>query len=253
MALNVDALKLGKLEPSKDPRNLKLASYMKALPPTPPACDWTAKVKQPWGMMLNDNIGDCAVACCGHLIQVWSANVGKQVTPTDAAILAAYEAISGYKPNDPSTDIGCVETAVLNYWRHTGIAGNKVAGFVQIPRTRQDYLRSAIYLMGGAKVGAELPLTARDQLATGAPWTVTTKRGRGAVGSWGGHSLACSTYDAEGMTFITWGQKQRADWAWVSAYMDEDYAIVNPAWFNVKQIAPNSFNLAALLQDLQAL
>src|SRR6266567_3596417 len=87
-------LKLGKSAARHDPRTLLLASYV-----TPPASfDLTSKVKS-WGMMDNDQIGDCTCAAAGHLIMEWTANAGKKTaTPTDKQIVAAYSAITGYNP-----------------------------------------------------------------------------------------------------------------------------------------------------------
>ena len=55
-------LKLGKSTARHDPRTLLLASYVShTLPTPPPAFDLTSKVKA-WGMMDNDQIGDCTCA-----------------------------------------------------------------------------------------------------------------------------------------------------------------------------------------------
>ena len=61
-------LKLGKQVARHDPRTLLLASYISAgLPTPPPSFDLSGKVKA-WGMMDNDQIGDCTCAAAGHLI-----------------------------------------------------------------------------------------------------------------------------------------------------------------------------------------
>src|SRR5271156_3836654 len=77
-------LKLGKQAARHDPRTLLLASYTTASLPTAPASyDLTGKV-QTWGMMENDQLGDCTCAAAGHLIMEWTANAKKKiVTPTD--------------------------------------------------------------------------------------------------------------------------------------------------------------------------
>ena len=33
-------------------------------------------------------------------------------------------------------------------------------------------------------------------------------------------------YDPEGVTFITWGELQRATWAWWNRYVDEAHALL---------------------------
>src|SRR5579863_7845589 len=60
-------LKLGKLVARHDPRTLLLASYTTPqLPAPPPAMNVAKKVKGPWGMMDNDQIGDCTCAFAVH-------------------------------------------------------------------------------------------------------------------------------------------------------------------------------------------
>lgn len=117
-------LKLGKGGARHDPRALLLASYLTPALPAPPAIfEVSSKVKV-WGMMDNDQIGDCTCAAAGHLIMEWTANSGqKMATPTDQQIVAAYSAITGYNPVTGANDNGAIEVDVLNYWRQTGIAG----------------------------------------------------------------------------------------------------------------------------------
>src|SRR6202790_2804117 len=85
-------LKLGKGVARHDPRTLLLASYVTPGLPVPPASvDLSPKVGASWGMMDNDQIGDCTCAAVGHLIMEWTANAGKKMaTPTDEQIVAAY-------------------------------------------------------------------------------------------------------------------------------------------------------------------
>ncbi len=107
-------LKLGKQAARHDPRTLLMASYMtKELPAVPPAFDLTGKISV-WGMMENQDIGDCTCAAAGHLIMEWTANAGKKmVTPTDKQIVDAYSAITGYNPQTGANDNGAVELDVL--------------------------------------------------------------------------------------------------------------------------------------------
>src|SRR5271170_8035584 len=79
-------LKLGKQSPRHDPRTLLFATYATAaLPAPPPSLDLTTRMKVPWGMMDNAQVGDCTCAAAGHLIMEWTANAqSKTVTPTDA-------------------------------------------------------------------------------------------------------------------------------------------------------------------------
>ena len=143
-------LKLGKAVARHDPRTLLLASYLTPALPAPPASlDISTKVSS-WGMMANDQLGDCTCAAAGHLIMEWTANAGKQtVTPTDQQIIAAYSAITGYNPVTGANDNGANEVDVLNYWRQTGIAGDQIGGYVALEPANHTHVMDSVYMFEG--------------------------------------------------------------------------------------------------------
>lgn len=240
-------MKLGKRPVRHDKRTLLLADYLTGpLPPPPAAQDWARHLAK-IGMMLNDQIGDCTCAAAGHAIQIWSSNANREVTVSDADVVAAYSAITGYSPNDPSTDNGAVELDVLNYWRQTGIGGHKIAGFVKLEPKNTSHIESAIALFGGTYIGLGLPISAQNQNV----WSVVGGPD-GEPGSWGGHAVYVVEYDAHGLTCITWGQLKRMTWGFWQQYCDEAYGILSNDWLNpTTHIAPNGFNIGVLMADLQ--
>jgi len=250
-------LKLGKQPVRRDPRTLMLATYLTpALPAPPPALDLTAKVKVPWGMMDNADLGDCTCAAAGHLIMEWTANAQSKIfTPSDAQIIAAYSAITGYNPKTGANDNGAVEIDVLNYWRQSGIAGHKIQAFVALEPSNHTHIMDGIWIFGGCYIGLALPKTAQAQTQNHQPWSVTSigTTGDGAPGSWGGHAVPVVAYDARSLTVVTWGALQTMTWGFWAAYCDEAYAILSPDYLEQKggqTVAPNGFNLAQLQEDL---
>lgn len=245
-------VKLGKRAPRIDHRTLRLGSYldMATLPPIPQEADWGVKVSK-WGLMLNDHLGDCTCAAAGHLIMAWTADNGNEMTPADDAILKAYEDVGGYKPGDDSTDQGCVEIDVLNYWRKTGIANHLIGGYTSIEPKNHDHIKAAIAFMGGCYIGVALPLAAQGQTV----WDVTDPAlaGNAAPDSWGGHAVPLVAYNDVGPVCITWGMRQQMTWAWFDAYCDEAYAIFAVDWANEGKAAPSGFNADQLKADLLAL
>ena len=122
-------MKLGRKAIKTDTRTLAFGKYLTpALPPPPPAADWT-KVITNWGMMLNDHLGDCTIAGCAHAVQVWTANTGSIVTVPDPTVLSYFEQWDGYNPADPNSDAGGVELDVLNDWKKNGFAGHPLLAF----------------------------------------------------------------------------------------------------------------------------
>jgi hypothetical protein len=246
-------LKLGKSVARHDPRTLLLASYVTPALPAPPASfDLTSKVKS-WGMMDNDQIGDCTCAAAGHLLMEWTANAGtKMFTPSDKQIVAAYSAITGYNPTTGANDNGANEIDVLNYWRQTGIAGHKIGAYVALEPTNHNHIMDSVYIFEGCYIGVQLPISSQAQVQNHQPWSVPPggPTGDGKPGSWGGHAVPVVAYDTHGVTVVTWGALQSMTWSFWAAYCDEAYAILSPDYLDGKQQAPQGFSLQQLQADL---
>ncbi|MDB5272095.1 MAG: hypothetical protein JWO58_462 [Chitinophagaceae bacterium] len=243
-------MKLGKQPARHDPRTLQMANYItpSKLPPIPDSYDWTKKVKK-WGMMDNDNIGDCTCAAAGHLIMEWTAENGKLVTPTDKDIISAYSAITGYNPKTGKNDNGAVETDVLNYWRRKGIAGHKISLYAALEPGNHNHIKEAVYLFGGCYIGLSLPVTAQDQKV----WSVPPggAKGNGAPNSWGGHAVPVVAYDEKELTIVTWGALKKMTWGFWDTYCEESYAIISTDFADGKKKAPSGFDLKQLQSDLK--
>ena len=245
-------LPLGKQRPRHDPRTLQLADYLDttALPPAPKSCDWGTKIPEDgWGMMLNDEIGDCTCAAAAHLIQDWTSNDGTLITLKDNDVLKAYEAVSGYDPKTGSGDNGAVELDVLNYWRKKGIGRHKFDAYVALEPKNHEHIRDSIHLFGGCYIGLALPVSAQKQLT----WTVPPggMTGHGAPGSWGGHAVILTGYNSRRVTCITWGAEKQMTWGFLDAYCDEAYALLSVNdWLHSDRKAPNGLDLESLRRDL---
>lgn len=245
---------LGKRAPRRDARTFKLERYLPQLPPLLSAVTWADKVSA-WQPFLNDQIGDCAIAAPAHMEMLWSAYATAEIAPTDAQVLSAYEAVSGYVPGDPSTDNGCVELDVLRYWKANGIAGHKIDAYMSIEAANIDHLKAAIMLFGGAYIGLALPATAEAQLDANSAWDVVDAAltGDSAPGSWGGHAINLVGYNTLGFVGVTWGALQPMTTRFIQAYMDEAWAVLSPQFFDAKGNAPSGFDVAQLKADLSGL
>ena len=220
--------------------------------PTPPTTeDLGAKVTK-LGMMDNDTVGDCTCACAGHMVQAWTANCGNQVIIPDAAILSAYEAVSGYVPGLPSTDVGANCEDVLAYWKNTGIGSHFIVGYASVDVTNQSQVEDSVYLFGGIYLGVNMPISAQNQTGPGLVWDVPPGGaiGDGEPGSWGGHAVPIVAYDAAGLTVITWGALQRMSWAFLTTYCDEAYAVLSQDWIETSGLSPDNFDFASLQADM---
>lgn len=247
-------LKMGKAAARHDPRTLLLASYLTGTLPTAPASfDLTTKVGASWGMMDNDQIGDCTCAAAGHLIMEWTANAGKKmVTPSDKQIVAAYSAITGYNPVTGANDNGANEIDVLNYWRQTGIASHKIGAYMALEPSNHNHIMDSVYIFEGCYIGLQLPVSAQAQTQNHQPWSVPPGGpvGNGKPGSWGGHAVPVVAYDARGVTVVTWGALQVMTWSFWDTYCDEGYAILSNDYLTGKKQTPQGFGLKQLQEDL---
>ncbi len=237
-------MKLGKLPALYDRRTPKLSAYLDIpkLPPLPEESDWFKKVSK-FNMGGNDSLGDCVVCSAAHMIQVWSANAGRrEVINPDKKIIDTYLMLTG------GQDTGLNMLAFLNYWRQTGVFGNKIGAFVSVNPRKVTQMQYANYLFGGIYVGLQLPLSARGQKVWDVPPGGPVADGE--PDSWGGHCVDCGRASGTGYSVGTWGAKQLVTPAFMATYADEAYAILTLDWFNVNHKTPNGFAWPDLKADL---
>jgi len=244
------AYRFGKDAPKFNRKTLKVNRYfLSDAPQFPPEKTyWEYKIGA-WPMFDNDSLGDCVFACGAHMEENWSAHTTGELDVTDEQVLAAYSAVGGYVPGDPSTDNGAAITDFLAYWQTTGFATRKIDGWASVNPQLLDNVKKSIYLFGGIDIGIQVPQSAMDQTNAGKPWDIVADDG----GIIGGHSIPVLGYGGAGCTCITWGMLQQMSWDWFAKYCDEAYAVVTLDWLNAQGEAPNHLNLAALRADLAAL
>lgn len=240
-----EQMKLGRSAVSHDPRMLKLGSYLDdevVLPKVPDEFDLGGKVTT-WPMYRNDEWGDCTCAAVGHMIQAWTSHAGAERTPAEDVIERLYI------PETGDADEGRVEIDVLNYWRKSGVDGDKIDAYVSVKPSNHDHVKAGAYLFGGLYIGVALPLTAQSQHV----WDYVADSGdQGEPGSWGGHAVDVVAYDADTLTVVTWGGLLKMTWAFWDHYVDESYALLSPDLLSGDK-TPEGFDAEALRADLAAL
>ena len=244
----MELYKLGKLPPKRDPRTLKLWDYLgDTLPVPPPSVDYSTAVPE-FPMYLNDRLGDCAIACPAHMVQVWTCDVGDHpTTPSDAEVLTEYEIVGGYK-GTPETDQGCVALDVLNQWRKVGLFGHQIYAFTKVNPTNHTEVMDGINLFGALYIGVALPLSAQGK----DEWLVVDSP-QSEPGSWGGHAVPIVAYNPDYLTVVTWGGLLNMSWNFLDAYCDEAYAALSLDWIARSGQAPSGLDLSQLQDDLARL
>lgn len=243
-------LKLGKLAPKAHRNTLLFNKYAGPnLPDAPTKVYWSYRVPDDaWGMLGNDVAGDCVVAGAMHVDMLMSAHTGAMRRYTTDQAIQLYSRLTGYDPATGTNDTGLVMTDFLEFWRTEGIDGQKILGWakVDLDPVRLD---QATWLFAAAYTGVEVPQSAMDQFNAGQTWEVVPNSPVE-----GGHCIPAFNYGSLGRKFVTWGAMQPALNDWVQKYMDEAYAVISEAWFDVTTgLAPNHFDRDALWADLKAL
>ncbi|HEX7355257.1 MAG TPA: hypothetical protein VF288_10545 [Mycobacteriales bacterium] len=235
-------LMLGRL-PAVRPHGLKtLSAYAtKRLPAPPKAVEYGRGVTG-WGMDANDRYGCCTIAGAAHLLAAWDSEVSEHdPVPNADDVIDQYLRITG------GQDTGCVEADVLSLWHRSGLFGGApIAGYAPVDPRDIIAVHQAIAFYGGAYLGVTLPESAEEQFADGARWTV--EPGSPVLG---GHCVVAVGYDSLGLSCVTWGKVARVTYPWLSAYMDECWAIV-PHQF-VEAARGPALDLESLEADLAAL
>jgi len=250
--------KLGRVE---DPRSLSVSMIQREVVVAPERHTVALHAEIP--MFANDRFGDCTFAAMGHRISAQERSVAQSARPTVTVmdVLKGYSDVTGFNPEDPSTDNGAYLLDVLRYSRNVGIGREKdgsphtIYAYARIDDpTNHAAVKRALWMFGGLYIGAGLPLSAADQIDEGLDWDVTGDPFRDRWGSWGGHAMYAQGYGPDRVRLPTWGQTQFATWDWWDAYVDEAWAIVNEDFLRTRtQLTPQGFDRGALesyLRDL---
>lgn len=252
--------KLGKLPKREDPRTLKMARYVKPVPPAPkpPAsADWINKIPS-WDMYGNDSWGDCVIAAMAHIQnQAQFLTTGKFTDYTIDEILSMYSAIGGYVrsdgPGGPS-DQGCDLLTALKYWKTTGFLGNKILAYMEVDPQNAVQVEQAIAQFGSLFIGVNLPAAVQQLSSWPAPPTLAqNSTGDWTPGSWGGHCVPLMDYTPGIQICVSWGGKLSEADPFFTTYCDEAWVVLFPGWIAANGKSPSGLNLAQLQADIAAL
>jgi hypothetical protein len=214
-----------------------------ALPPHPSLVDYVTRVAD-WPMYLNDRYGDCVWAAIGHIIEAATTyGMGTTIKVTDADLTKGYHDVTGFDPDDPSTDQGTVIQDALSYWRKTGVGGHKILAYAQVDVSNAEEIAEALWLFGHLELGINFPSTAMDQYDAGEPWDVVP-----GASIEGGHAVNLGQArtsakvplerrarllgkNARGnYEVVTWGRVVEMTPAFWDAYVEEAWIVITPEW-----------------------
>jgi hypothetical protein len=239
------SFRFGKHPPKQDYRTLRLKSYLRPTLAAPPASYDVlprvydgAKTNDPtvlFPMDGNDTIGDCTIAALAHAVTAWRGLVGQKHIMAKTAVTKLYYHLTG------GVDSGLNELDVLNYWRKHSTSGDKILAFASIDPKNHTHIMQAVELFGGVYIGFQVQQNCIEDFNAKKPWTPQPLTNDG-------HAVFVTSYDASGVTVLTWGNTQKGTWGWWDECVDEAYAILPP-----ESVKPNfnpGFNSQQLQNDL---
>jgi hypothetical protein len=229
------------------------------VPQTPASIDYTAPAASVIANVEgNDKYGDCVEAEEAHFIGVVTgAGEGTLYSYTPEQTLALYTALTGFNPNDPSTDQGTDPVACLNYFTQNAYAdGSKLAGWAMGDANDQALTQYGLDTFGNAKAWLGLPdaLVQNMPTASGFVWDTSL----GGADNANGHCVGFGGYTEQGVIVMTWGMTGIITWdalaSWCVPAAGGGIAHrVTSDWINrASGNSPTGLNLAALQSVLAA-
>lgn len=247
--------RLGKTPARPAAVHLKLMSYLDStvLPKIPANVGHDAIVPSWAGALGNQSVGDCVFAGAAHETILFNAEAGRHVPFSDAAVLSDYSALTGYNPNDPSTDQGTDMQQAASYRMKTGIIDatgtrHKIGAYLAVTPGNPDELAAAIYIFGAVGVGLRFPDFAMDEFDQGVPWA--TKPGQ-LPNIVGGHYVPATARRNGVFDVVTWGKVQKMTAEFYRHFCDETLVYLSPEFLTAGK-SPEHFDLAHLQADLKA-
>lgn len=246
--------KLGKLPAEPGAVKFKLANYIDraALPKPPDQFGHEDLIgASMWGMLGNDEVGDCVLAGAAHETMMWAAEGGSEVIFSAGSVISDYSAITGYRPGYPYTDRGTKVSDAASYRRKVGIRDaygrrHRVAAYLALTPGNIDDIFVAMYLFGAVGIGVRVPESMRVQFKQGLPWTVVP-----GSDIEGGHYIPLVA-KRDMLICVTWARLQPMSVEFYKEYCDEAYCYVSQEALNGGK-SPEGFDYNQLMADLAAL
>jgi len=239
----------GKLPARTDYRTPRLRAYLTAALPAPlPAYDAVAAAvarlgyaADPLGLFpldFNDQWGDCTIAAAAHATTLFAARAGTENVVGADEVLAIYRSLTG------GADNGLAELDVLKWWNANAIGGARLLAFASMQPANHDHIKLAIQLLGACYFGIQVPQSMQDDFESGAVMQA------GPLSN-DGHAILATGYDADTVSFLTWGGEMKMTWGCWDDCCDEAYVLL-PTEAQDPGYAPG-LDFAALQADLGAL
>jgi hypothetical protein len=220
---------------AKVPHVLDYVDLAATLPLVADTCSYTKRLPSGlWGMLGNDQYGDCVLVAIANGKNTQAANAGKPTTSyTTDQVLGWYSAVTGFKKSDPSTDNGTDPVEALDWAVKQGL----VAAHGQVNLQDDSHVAAALYLFGGIQIALDFP----EAWQSTSNWDVTSS----AIV--GGHMTVLSGYDATVNHDVeTWAEIVRLTNRARKKYGQAGYVIITNEWLAANGKTIQGLDIAGL-------
>jgi len=166
-------------------------------------------------MGSNDQYGDCLEVAAVNAIATKKGLANADFIPIQNSVpLALYSTISGFNPDDPSTDVGTTVSGLFSYWSNTPISGWILSSYTPIDPADSYSIRNTIKDpdYGGVLLILNLSLSQKNQVV----WQEA-----GSPGTWGPHAVFCDQYEGGQYGCTSWGLPK-----WISQdFFDGEFVV----------------------------
>ena len=258
----INGRSLGRLPYDPTKPNVRLRRRRGATLSPPAQSDWGCDAMNT--MALNDDLGCCTISAKVHIVtsQQFYGQSRTVVVP-DAEVLKGYQAVSGYKPGQPRTDVGATMQDSYDYWRKTGFlvsgASYRIEAFAEIPTGSRgeldhDMIKTCIDAFGAVDMGMSFPDFAMDQFDANQVWDYNPRK---RFNIDGGHDAPYIGYGGSGAGAYydvwTWGRRQRMSVAFAERFCEEFWTHGERDWQRLDGTVPNGIDGQAALAEFEAL
>lgn len=211
-----------------------------------------------WGMLGNNNYGDCVWAGADHEHMLWLAESGiadPTKSFTDTTALADYASATGFNPNDPNTDQGTDMEAAASYRRKTGVVDTSgkrhtIGAYVDVDPGNITELWYAAWLFDGVGIGVNFPSAWMDAFNKG-PNGLWDKVSNPNIE--GGHYISGVARTGGKVNIVTWADDHpRLTVAGYGQFNDQTLAYASPEKLH-SGVDTNGYDWPGLLNLLQKL
>jgi hypothetical protein len=197
-----------------------------------------------WGMLGNDQYGDCGVAGLEHGFMSAAAFTGNttETNPSDQ------DAVDYYLDYTDGQDDGVVLSDYLGYVKKNGYYGKQVLAYAPVSISDIATLHFATWAYNFTYTGITVTEQMQEDFQDGKPWTLESMDSPVA----GGHCVPLVGYDSQYLYCVTWGAIQAIAYSAWSYMASEAWAIITGE-ISAHGADGHGVNLAALQADLKKL